>query len=79
MEPVEHMRKDHTLIVDGMAYVRQIKTTDLSYKDFSMKLLNYGLNSRKYASRIDVVFDVYKENSIKDVEWAQRSSGDLVF
>ena len=43
-----------------------------------MKLLNYVLNSGKFASRIDVVFDVYKENSIKDVERARRSSGDLV-
>ena len=72
------MRKNHTLIVVGMAYVRQIKTTDLSYKDFSTKLLNYVLNSGKYASQIDVVFDVYKENSIKDVERTRRSSGDLV-
>ena len=61
-----------------MAYVRQIKTADLTHNDFSKKLLKYVLTTGKDASRIDVVFDVYEENSIKDVKRARRSSGNLV-
>ena len=77
-EAVDVLRKDHTLVVDGMTYVWQIKTSDLTYQEFSAKLLRHIINSGKCVSRIDVVFDVYKENSVKDVERARRSNGRLV-
>ena len=79
VEPLELMRKGHTFIADGMAYVRQIKTVDLTYREFSIKMLKHIVNSGIYATRIDIVFDVYMENSIKDVERARRSSGEIVF
>ena len=77
-EAADVLRKDHTLVVDGLAYVRQIKTSDLTYQEFSAKLLRHIINSGKCVSRIDAVFDVYKENSVKDVEHARRSNGQLV-
>ena len=62
MEPVESLKRDHTFIVDGMAYVRQIKTVDLTYREFTSKLLKYIINCGKHA---DIVFDVYLETSKK--------------
>ena len=73
----EMLRKDHTYIVDGMAFVKQIKATDQAYREDAMKLLKNILNAGRYATRIDVFFDVYAEKSIKDVERARRSSGEI--
>ena len=78
VEPVQCINEDHTFIVDGMAYVRQLKVNDLTYKEFATRLLKYIVSCARSATRIDVVFDVYKENSIKDVERLRRSSGELV-
>ena len=55
-------------MIDGMAYVRQVKTSGLTFDQFSFNLLNRVIHSSKFAYRIDVVFDVYLENSIKDRE-----------
>ena len=65
---VDMLKTDHTFIVDGMAYVRQIKSSGLTFTVFSTNLLTHILHSAMFASRIDVVFDVCIENSIKDVE-----------
>ena len=61
-----------------MAFVRQIKVNDLTYRQFAESLLKYIVKCAGTATRIDVVFDVYIENSIKDVERARRSSGELL-
>ena len=76
--PVAMLRRDHAFIVDGMAYVRQIKSSGLTFSEFSIKLLNHVSHCSNFASRIDVVFDVYLENSIKDVERQRRSTGEIV-
>ena len=75
---VDMLKTEHTFIVDGMAYVRQIKSSGLTFTAFSTKLLTHILHSAMFASPIDVVFDVYIENSIKDVERQRRSSGEIV-
>lgn len=48
------------------------------YSQFAQSLLSYIVGCAGTATRIDVVFDVYKENSIKDVERARRSTGSIV-
>lgn len=68
---------NYAIIVDGMATVRQMKVTKLTYKEFAKKLLGCVISSGKMATRIDVVFDVYLDNSIKDVERNRRSHGEL--
>ena len=42
--------------MDGMAFVRQIKATDQTYREYAMKLLKNILNAGRYATRIDVFF-----------------------
>ena len=76
--PTAMLQKDHAFIVDGTAYVQQIKSRGLTFNEFSTKLLNYILSSAKCASRVDVVFNVYLENSNKDVERQRRSTDKIV-
>jgi hypothetical protein len=40
--------------------------------------LKYIISCAHSAARIDLVFDVYREKSIKDVQRLRRSSGELV-
>ena len=58
---------NYALIVDGMAAVRQMKVAKLIFRGFTEKLLRNVVSSGKNASRIDVAFDIYLDNSIKDV------------
>ena len=45
LEPAKFIKMDHTLIVDDMAYVGQLKHAELIYKEFSTKLLKSVLNT----------------------------------
>ena len=78
-QTVEAFPTDYVLIIDGMAAVRQFKVADLTYKKFARQLLRYFIALGKNASRIDAVFDVYHQNSIKDIERNRRSQGELAF
>ena len=77
--PLELMDGDYTMIVDGMAYVQQAKVKNITYVEFATNLLQTILSVSKSAKRIDVVFDVYKDQSIKNVERGRRSRGELLF
>ena len=65
------------ILTDGMALVRQIKTTKTTYSQFATVLLKKVLSTGRDSSRIDVVFDVYLNSSVKDVERNRRSRGEL--
>ena len=77
VDPVVSIDGDYAFIADGMAFVRQIRSAKLVYREFAVKLLNLITCYAKSAKRIDVVFDVYVDNSIKDVERARRSHGEI--
>ena len=62
-----------------MAYVQQAKVTDKTFGEFAMELLDRILRVGSRASRIDVVFDDYREASIKNIERGRRSAGNLLF
>ena len=50
LEPAKCFKMDHTLIVDDMAYVRQLKHAESIYKEFSIKK-NFKENSIKDVGR----------------------------
>ena len=63
-----------THLVDVMANVRKIRTKGLrTFADFC-STLNMLLAICKKATRIDLVFDFYKEGSVKDTERRRRST-----
>lgn len=66
-------------IFDGMALVRKFKSTGLTYNEFADDLLKYAVSCSPGAKRVDIVFDVYRENSIKNAERGHRSTGVLQF
>ena len=79
VDPIESLQEQHTLIIDGMAYVQQAKVTDKTFGEFAMDLLDRILHVGSRSNRIDVVFDDYRDASIKNVERSRRSSGNLLF
>ena len=62
-----------------MALVRKIKTAGLTYEEFALKFLSTVLSSSSSSTRVDVVFDVYQQISIKNAERTRRKSGSLEF
>ena len=76
VEPLESLIGQHALIVDGMAYVQQSKVVNKTYGDFAKELLTRILGVGSRSARIDVVFDEYRELSIKNVERSRRSRGN---
>ena len=75
VEPLSTVKGRHAIIFDGMACVRQMKTAQMTWGQFAETLLMYVLSMGRQAERVDVVFDVYIENSIKDVERNRRAGG----
>ena len=78
-QTVEAFATDHILITDGVAAFRQFKVAGLTYKKFAGQLLRYFISLGKNVSKINAIFDVYRQNSIKDVEMNRRSQGELSF
>ena len=77
VEPLSLILPGCAYIVDGMAAVRQMKSSKMTYYEFSINLLNHVLAAGRVARRIVIVFDVYVDNSIKDVERNHRSQGNM--
>ena len=64
------------VIIDGMALVQKTKPAD-TFGEFAKQLLKSAIATSATASRIDIVFDVYQEISIKSLERSRRSTGIL--
>ena len=65
------------MIIDGMALVRQIRTSKMTFEEFAIKLLHHVLLVGQNSERIDVVLDVYCDSSIKGTVINRISSGSL--
>ena len=79
VHPIESIQGPHMLIVNGMAYVQQTKVADKTFGDFALDLLQRILLIGVRATRIDVIFDDYRDSSIKNIERSRRSAGNLLF
>ncbi len=73
----QNVPKPFAAIIDGMALVRKIKPTGHTYQSYADHLLTSAIASSANASRIDIVFDVYRDNSIKNAERGNRETGKL--
>ena len=60
-------------IIDGMAMVQKIRG-DKTFAEVADNLMYIVLNEGTDSQRIDVVFDVYRDNSIKNPEREKRGS-----
>lgn len=59
-------------VIDGMALVQRLKGDQNTFAAVAETLLSMVLNEGVSSSRIDVVFDDYREQSIKNAERDQR-------
>ena len=65
-------------IIDGMSLVQKANGEHKTFGEVSEQLFTTVLNIASGSKRVDVVFDVYKETSIKNVERARRGSGIFI-
>lgn len=54
-------------IIDGMSLVQKVNADRLPFGDVAHTVLNMALREGSQCKRIDLVFDTYKEISIKTV------------
>ena len=66
--PVDTIPSNSACIIDGMAIVQKVmaNTTNASFGEASKSILSAVLREGRANHRIDVVFDVCKENSINE-------------
>ena len=69
---VEVFTEKSACIVDGMSIVQKL---DGNQKNFAKTVLKIVICEGDKCDRVDVVFDVYREGSIKDAERVNRGSG----
>ena len=57
--------KLYATIIDGMALIRKQKTKGKTFECFSDEMIASAIESNQSSKRIDIVFDVYRDSSIK--------------
>ena len=79
-EPWNSQLSHHVSLIDGMAILQKEKVSAITFGQLANKLLQTIIKMSTCAARIDVVFDTYIDNSIKDAERIKRSlSGSIKF
>ena len=76
---VERVDASFIPIFDGMALVPMVKRTGLAYNQFADDLLKLVVAKSCGSKWMDVVFDVYWENSIKNAKRGNRATGLIRF
>ena len=69
---VEAIPQPSACIIDGMAMVQRLKGDHMTFADIADALMAMVLREGAAGKRIDVVFDVYREMSIKNTEREKR-------
>ena len=72
---VEVFTEKSACIVDGMSIVQKLDGNQKTFGDIAKTVLKIVICEGDKCDRVDVVFDVYREGSIKDAERLNRGSG----
>ena len=73
---VESLLPRSACIIDGMALVQRLKGHQKTFKEITEMLLAMALHEGGSTTKIDVVFDNYREISIKNLERVKRGAED---
>ena len=73
---VECLLPRSACIIDGIAMVQRLKGDQKTFKEITEMLLAMALREGGSSTRIDVVFDNYREISIKNLEREKRGAED---
>ena len=61
----ENIPQPSATVIDGMALVQKAKAEQKSFGQVAASILASAIREGAQSSRIDIVFDVYREQSIK--------------
>ena len=75
----EFVEGETVAVLDGIALVQKLRTSGKTFGELSQDLAEIVLALGKNSSRIDFVFDVYRDESIKNAEGTRRSTGRLLY
>jgi len=65
---VEQLPENCASVVDGIGLVQRVKGDQATFADIATTVFSMVLDEGDKSNRIDVVFDTYRENSIKNSE-----------
>lgn len=72
--PAEVSAQPSASIIDAMALIHKVHGENLTFEQLSDKIFNHILHAAQESNRIDVIFDVYHQDSIKTAERETRAS-----
>jgi len=72
VSPAEEIPEPSATSIDGMSLVQKLQGNDQIFLQVAESALSHVLHEGSKSHRIDVVFDVYKEMSIKDPSRASQ-------
>ena len=72
--PAETIPEPSATIIDGMSLVQKMKGNDQTCSQLAESVLTHILHEGVSSHIIDVVFDTYREDSIKNAERSNRGS-----
>ena len=76
VKPAEELGGNKACIIDGMALLQKVNGNQKTFAVLSQHVLSLIIGESRDCSRVDMVFDVYREGSIKDAERINRGSAD---
>ena len=77
--PGDTVEDNIVTVLDGMTLIQKAITAGQTFGDLCDTLLRTVLFLGKDSKRLDLVFDVYCDQSIKNAERLRRGSGNLMF
>ena len=72
VQATEEVPANSSAVIDGMSLVQRVKGDQLTFGDVAIIVLSMAMKEGVRCNRIDVVFDTYKELSIKNSEQLLR-------
>ena len=78
VEPAEKEFRNSACVIDAMSIVQKTKGSHGTFKDVAESIFAKVLAEGRGFTRIDLVFDVYREISIKNAERQKRANDEAV-
>lgn len=68
VKPAESLGENKACIIDGMALLQKVHANQMTFAVLSQHVLSLIMGESRGCGRVDMVFDVYQDGSIKDAE-----------
>jgi len=71
---VERLPENSSTVIDGMALIQHLEANHMYFSDVSKTIFSTALCEGGSSGRIDIVFNVYRSESIKNAERVNRGA-----